>query len=395
MNSDETLLSKRILSVDVLRGLVMIIMALDHTRDFFHIGAMTSDPLNPETTTGMLFFTRWITHFCAPTFVFLSGLSAYLSAQKKTVARASMFLVKRGIWLVLVEVVLITFGLTFNPFYNFIILQVIWAIGWSMVLMALFIRISYKLVLVTGLLLVFGHNLFNVFPSPTDEVTGLIVKIFFTAFGTVVPLGTNHFIGVFYAILPWTGIMFLGYAAGKWFTRDFKSVTRSRNLVNFGALALLLFVTLRLLNIYGDPSPRKEYHDVFKNLLSFFNVSKYPPSLEYTSLTIGAAMLFLAFTENVRNKLSRILSVYGSVPFFYYVLHFYILHTVLVLLFFLEGNTTKEIVQMPFYFRPVKFGYDLWIIYCIWLFVVASLYYPCKWFKKYKEKHNGLWLRYL
>ncbi|RYD81140.1 MAG: DUF1624 domain-containing protein [Sphingobacteriales bacterium] len=395
MNSDETLLSKRILSVDVLRGLVMIIMALDHTRDFFHIGAMTSDPLNPETTTGMLFFTRWITHFCAPTFVFLSGLSAYLSAQKKTAARASMFLVKRGVWLVLVEVVLITFGLTFNPFYNFIILQVIWAIGWSMVLLALFSRISYKLVLVTGLLFVFGHNLFNVFPSPTDEVTGLIVKTFFTAFGTVVPLGTNHFIGVFYAILPWTGIMFLGYAAGKWFTRDFKSVTRSRNLLNFGALALLLFVILRLLNIYGDPSPRKEYHDVFKNLLSFFNVSKYPPSLEYTCLTIGAAMLFLAFTENVRNKLSRILSVYGSVPFFYYVLHFYILHTVLVLLFFLEGNTTKEIVQMPFYFRPVKFGYDLWIIYCIWLFVVASLYYPCKWFKKYKEKHNGWWLRYL
>ncbi|RYD82055.1 MAG: DUF1624 domain-containing protein, partial [Sphingobacteriales bacterium] len=224
MNSDQTLLSKRILSIDILRGLVMVIMALDHTRDFFHIGAMTADPLNPETTTGILFFTRWITHFCAPTFVFLSGLSAYLSAQRKTPAKASIFLLKRGLWLVFVEIILITLGLTFNPFYNFVILQVIWAIGWSMVLLALFSRISYKLVLVTGLLLVFGHNLFNLFPTPKDEITGLIVKVLFTAFGTVVPLGTNHLIGVFYAILPWTGIMFLGYATGKWFTKDFNTL---------------------------------------------------------------------------------------------------------------------------------------------------------------------------
>ncbi|GGI25804.1 membrane protein [Pedobacter mendelii] len=373
----------------------MVIMALDHTRDYFHIDAMTGDPLNPDTTTGILFFTRWITHFCAPTFVFLSGLSAYLSAQKKTSAQASKFLLKRGLWLVVVEIVIITFGLTFNPLYNFIILQVIWAIGCSMILLAFFSRISYKLVLIIGILLVFGHNIFNLFPAPKDETAGSIIKILFTAFGTVIPIGNNHFIGVFYAILPWTGIMFLGYAAGKWFTNDYDPITRHKNLKNYGALALIIFVALRLLSVYGDPVPRKEYHDLFKNILSFFNVSKYPPSLEYTSLTLGFALTFLVIAESIKNKVFKVFSVYGSVPFFYYTIHFYLLHSILILLFFLEGNTTKQIIQIPFLFRPVKFGYDLWIVYCIWLVVVISLYYPCKWFKKYKATHKNWWLNYI
>ena len=395
MSTEQTLLSKRILAIDILRGLVMVIMALDHTRDFFHIGAMTGDPLDPETTTGALFLTRWITHFCAPTFVFLSGLSAYLSAQNKSPSKSSIFLFKRGLWLVIVEVVIITFGLTFNPFFNFIILQVIWAIGWSMILLALFSRISYKLVLVSGLLLVLGHNIFDFLPAPEHAAPNLLLKVFLTASGTVVPLPNNHFIGVFYAILPWTGIMFLGYASGKWFTKDFDILKRNQNLKNFGALSLLAFVILRLLNVYGDPVPWKDYHDFFKNLLSFLNVTKYPPSLAYTCLTLGFALLFLALTKNVRNKFGRILSVYGSVPFFYYVLHFYLLHSILIALFFLEGNTTKEIMQIPFLFRPAKFGYDLWIVYGIWIMVVASLYYPCKWFNKYKATHNNWWLKYL
>ena len=189
--------------------------------------------------------------------------------------------------------------------------------------------------------------------------------------------------------------MFLGYAAGKWFSKDYNPIKRNRNLLNFGALALVLFVALRLLSFYGDPSPRKEYHDLAKNLLSFFNVSKYPPSLQYTSITIGVALLLLSLFEDVRNKASKVLSVYGSVPFFYYIIHFYLLHIILIALFFLEGNTSAQIVQMPFWFRPVAFGYNLWIVYAIWITVVASLYYPCKWFKKYKETHQKWWLRYL
>ncbi len=351
MDAAQCTLSKRILSIDILRGLVMIIMALDHTRDFFHIGAMTGDPLNPDTTTGMLFFTRWITHFCAPTFVFLSGLSAYLSAQSRTAGQASAFLFKRGLWLILIEIVIITFGLTFNPGYNFIILQVIWAIGTSMIFLAVFSRISYKTVLLIGLVLVFGHNLFNLFPAPKDPVAGMILKVFFTASGTVVPLSANHFVGVFYAILPWTGVMFVGYGVGAWYRKGYEAERRQRNLLIVGFLTVFVFVALRLINVYGDPVPRKEYDDLFKNLLTFFNVNKYPPSLQYISMTLGPAMLFLAITENVSNWFTRITSVYGAVPFFYYVLHFYLLHTLLVIVFFATGHDTKEIVQIPFMFR--------------------------------------------
>jgi len=395
MNADSPTLPKRILSIDILRGLVMIIMALDHTRDFFHIGAMTADPLNPDTTTGMLFFTRWITHFCAPTFVFLSGLSAYLSAQSRTPAQASSFLFKRGLWLIFIEIAIITLGLTFNPFYNFIILQVIWAIGCSMILLALFSRISYKAVLITGLILVFGHNLFNLFPSPTDPTGGLILNLFFTASGSVIQLTKNHLIGDFYAILPWTGIMFVGYGIGAWYKKGYEAERRKRNLLIVGSLTVFLFITLRLINVYGDPVPRKEYHDLFKNLLAFFNVNKYPPSLQYAAMTLGPAMLVLAFTENISNWFTKITSVYGAVPFFYYVLHFYLLHTLLVVLFFKTGHSSKEIEQVPFLFRPVAFGFSLPIVYLIWLCVVASLYLPCRWFKKYKETHRQWWLRYV
>ncbi|WP_227256147.1 DUF1624 domain-containing protein [Pedobacter sp. MR2016-19] len=395
MNADHMTLSKRILSIDILRGLVMIIMALDHTRDFFHISAMTGDPLNPETTTGMLFFTRWITHFCAPTFVFLSGLSAYLSAQRKTPAQASSFLLKRGLWLIVIEITLITLGLTFNPFYNFIILQVIWAIGFSMIFLALFSRISYKTVLIIGLILVFGHNLFDLFPAPTDTNGGLILKIFFTASGTILPVSSTHLVGVFYAILPWTGVMFVGYGVGAWYKKGYAAERRKRNLLIVGLLTIFVFISLRLINIYGDPVPRKEYHDLFKNLLAFFNVSKYPPSLQYTAMTLGPAMLFLAFTENLNNWFTRITAVYGAVPFFYYILHFYLLHTLLVIVFFASGYTSKEIVQIPFWFRPATFGFSLPIVYLIWFCVVAALYLPCKWFKRYKEKHKQWWLRYV
>ncbi|QXU44165.1 DUF1624 domain-containing protein [Pedobacter sp. D749] len=395
MNADHMTLSKRILSIDILRGLVMIIMALDHTRDFFHIGAMTGDPLNPETTTGMLFFTRWITHFCAPTFVFLSGLSAYLSAQNKTPAQASSFLLKRGLWLIVIEIALITLGLTFNPFYNFIILQVIWAIGFSMIFLALFSRISYKTVLIIGLILVFGHNLFDLFPAPTDTNGGMILKIFFTASGTILPVSSTHLVGVFYAILPWTGVMFVGYGVGACYKKGYAAERRKRNLLIVGLLTIFVFISLRLINIYGDPAPRKEYHDFFKNLLAFFNVSKYPPSLQYTAMTLGPAMLFLAFTENLNNWFTRITAVYGAVPFFYYVLHFYLLHTLLVIVFFATGYTGKDIVQIPFWFRPATFGFGLPIVYSIWFCAVAALYLPCRWFKRYKENHKQWWLRYV
>jgi uncharacterized membrane protein len=319
----------RVTSIDILRGLVMVIMALDHTRDFFHVTALTDNPLNLATTTVPLFFSRWITHFCAPVFVFLSGTSAWLSSKNKTPAEASKFLLKRGIWLVLVEVIIITLAITFNPFYNFIIFQVIWAIGWSMIILGLLIRFPYFTIPVLGFLIFFGHNLFDHIEFPKSGLAGTLTTILFTASGTVLPLNKTHFIGDFYAILPWTGVMLLGYSIGPWFRKEFPVAKRKRLLLISGVIMILLFIILRFPNWYGEPVGWDHQH-----FLSFINTTKYPPSLFYLFMTLGPALVALAFLEVVNNRFTSALIVYGRVPFFYYVLHFYLLHCILVIIFF-------------------------------------------------------------
>jgi len=390
---------KRILSIDILRGLVMVIMALDHTRDFFHNnGSMMSDPMDPETTNVFLYFTRWITHFCAPTFVFLSGISAYLSAKNKDPKQASAFLIKRGLWLILVEVLLITLGLTFNPFYNFIILQVIWAIGCSMILLGIVSRFSQKAVMAVGLLLFFGHNLLNYLSLPAgDTFSGRLIQILLTGRGNVIPIGEQHFVGAFYTILPWTALMFVGYAIGHWYSTSFDTQKRRKLLCYSGIGLFTLFIVLRYFSGYGNPTPRTVHTDTLKSIFDFFNVSKYPPSLQFYGMTLGPALLLLASLESVKNRFTDILRVYGNVPFFYYVLHFYIIHLATVIFFFAWGYGAKDIVSpnSPFLFRPDNFGYSLPIVYLVWFAVVAILYQPCIWFKKYKEHHNQWWLKYL
>jgi uncharacterized membrane protein len=384
--------TSRIASIDILRGIVMIIMALDHTRDFFHNTAMTADPLDVDTTTPWLFFTRWITHYCAPTFVFLSGMSAYLSSQRKTPAEASAFLLKRGLWLIIAELVIVTLGLTFNPLYNVFILQVIWAIGLSMVILGLLMRTSFKVILVTGLILFFGHNILDYFNLP-----GNLWKLFFTSFGTVIPIGGNRFIFAFYAVLPWTSAMLLGYCAGYYFKNNIPAETRRRFLLMTGSAAILLFFVLRAINRYGNPTPWEAQKNGFDTLLEFIDVSKYPPSLDFHCMTLGPALLALAALEKVKGRWQEIVKVYGSVPFFYYVLHFYLLHFLLVAAFFLSGYTTKDIVDpnIPFLFRPADFGYPLAVVYLLWIAVVAVLYKPCKWFWQYRKTHSQWWLKYI
>jgi uncharacterized membrane protein len=393
-----TTTNKRILSIDILRGLVMIIMALDHTRDFFHAGGMTSDPMNPDNTTLFLFFTRWITHFCAPTFVFLSGVSAYLSSKNKDPKQASNFLIKRGLWLIVVEIVLITFGLTFNPAFSVVILQVIWAIGCSMILLGILSRISHRLVLIVGLILFFGHNLTNYFPAPDPHTyVGGIYAALLTTSVSFIPLGTNHFLGIFYTVLPWTGAMLLGFSIGKWYNADFGAEKRKRYLFYTGLGLFLSFIVLRYFSLYGNPTPRKEYADALQNFFSFLNVSKYPPSLQYYGMTLGISLMLLSGIENLKNKFAKIMMVYGNVPFFYYVIHFYLLHLFLVIVFFASGYGVKDIAnpQIPFLFHPPDLGFSLAIVYLIWLTIVAILYRPCVWFQKYKANHTQWWLRYL
>ena len=393
----ETSTARRIESIDLLRGTVMIIMALDHTRDFFHITAMTADPLNPDTTSVWLFFTRWITHFCAPVFLLLSGISAALSSQKKTLAQTASFLIKRGIWLILIEIVVITLGLTFNPLYNVLILQVIWATGWSMLILGLLVRLPFPVILCIALAIFFGHNLLDHVGVPQNEIAAAMLKVFFTARGYILPLGGNHFIAFLYAILPWTGVMILGYCMGNWFGKSYDISRRKKYLLLSGLGMIALFIFLRVTNLYGNPEDRAVYNTPLKNILSFLNTSKYPPSLQYLCMTLGPALILLAMLETVKGKLSSVISVYGKVPFFYYVLHFYLLHLLLVIIFFISGYHTSEIVdqRLPFLFRPMTFGFGLPIVYLIWMSVVAVLYRPCRWFSKYKATHAMWWLKYL
>lgn len=387
----------RILSIDLLRGIVMLIMALDHTRDFFHIAAITSSPTDLGTTTAPLFFTRWITHFCAPVFVFLSGMSAYLAGQRKTKKQLSLFLIKRGVWLILVEVFVISLALSFNPLYNFVLLQVIWAIGWSMIILGLLIHAGYAVVAIAGVILFFGHNIFDFVPLPTVDERGIFWNVLLRATGTPYFYRPDRLVMVAYAILPWTGVMLLGFSFGKIFGGNTLRVTRRRVALNAGLALTGLFIFLRLLNGYGDPAPWSVQETPLFSLLSFLNVNKYPPSLDYCCMTIGPALIFLSLTDRLNNRLTAFFSVYGKVPFFYYVLHFFLIHIICVILFFATGFGSSQIVSegSPFLFRPVNFGFSLPWVYVIWLVVILSLYYPCKWFAKYKATHDQWWLAYL
>ncbi|MDB5201514.1 MAG: hypothetical protein JWQ27_923 [Ferruginibacter sp.] len=389
---------QRIQSIDILRGLVMVIMALDHVRDFFHITAMTQDPLAVEITTPQLFFTRWITHFCAPTFVFLSGLSAALAAKYKPRKEAAIFLMKRGLWLIIVEIVVITLGMTFNPLYNAIILQVIWATGWSMLILGFLIRFfPDKLILFLGVIIVAGHNLFDSMTVPSTGVGPVLLQVFVTVKFLIIPYGENRGIGVMYAILPWAGVMMLGYSMAKWYIHD-NAEKRKKKLMIAGMTLIGLFILLRWINVYGDPRPYSEKTTVFKTFLSFLNTNKYPPSLLYLCMTIGPSILLLSFWENTSNRVASFFKVYGKVPFFYYVLHFYLIHIILVVVFFATGYGAKDIVtpNVPFLFRPVQFGFNLPVVYLIWLSVVLILYKPCVWYGRYKDSHKDKWwLHYL
>jgi uncharacterized membrane protein len=382
----------RIISIDVLRGLVMVIMALDHTRDFFHHDAMLHNPLDLSTTSAPLFFTRWITHFCAPVFVFLSGISAGLAAMRKSKAEASSFLIKRGLWLIFVEIAIVTLGLTFNPIYSFLVLQVIWALGWGMILLGICMRISRRFVLAVGLMIVAFHNILDTVLLQKGTWWATLTEIFITSRGLVVPVGAEHYLGFFYAILPWAGLMFIGFGISHWFTQ-MEAPKRKRTLLLAGFGAIALFVVLRVINTYGDPDPYISQSSVLYKLLSFINTSKYPPSLQYMCMTIGPALLLLAFFERFKNGVTRVLTVYGKVPFFYYIIHFYILHFLLVIVFFATGYSVNDIIphQSPFLFRPNEFGFPLSVVYLIWLSVVAVLYKPCKWFAGYKERHKEKW----
>jgi uncharacterized membrane protein len=394
--------SKRILSIDVLRGLVMVIMALDHVRDYFHIGANVDDPLNLATTTPLLFLTRWITHFCAPVFVFLSGTSVYLQSQRKPRKELSMFLIKRGLWLIAAECTIVAFAWTFNPQFGLIPFQVIWAIGISMVILGLIVRAGAGLwlIFIAGLLLVAGHNMLDYIEADPQFKAGFFWDLLHH--GTFVPYEylPGHVIMLVYPFPPWLGLMMLGYCLGYIYRKDYSSVSRQQKLITWGAIVIVTFIVLRLLNIYGDPVPWSAQKSSLYTFFSFINTDKYPPSLLYLCMIIGPALIMLALFENVSNGTTRRLIVFGRTPFFYYIVHIYLIHLLAAICFFARGHTFAQagIVgsKFPFHFVAPGEGYDLGIVYIVWAAVVLALYPLCRYYDRYRSQHREKWwLSYL
>ena len=399
---DSLLKNNRIESIDIVRGIAMVIMALDHVRDYIHIDAYTNDPLNLATTTPILFFTRWVTHFCAPIFVFLSGTSIYLQSLRKTKKELSSFLIKRGIWLVLAEITIITFAFSFNPFFNLLFLQVIWAIGMAMIMLGLLLRIgfSYQALLVLGILIVFGHNLLDIPESAPGFKAGFLWDLLHHSNFAFYPYAPNHYVGIAYAFPVWTGVMLLGYCAGKIFTSSYSSKQRTIVLIKLGIGLISFFILLRWLNIYGDPVKWTTQKNALYSFFSFINVFKYPPSLLYLCITIGPALILLAYLEKIKNRITDTLKVYGRTAFFYYIIHFYIIHTISTILFFARGKSVDDAIasaqKLPFLFTIPGEGYSLVMVYLIWILIVIALFPLCKWYDGYKTAHKEKWwLSYL
>jgi len=394
----------RVQSIDVLRGIVMVIMALDHVRDFFYkadvsnAAAVATDPTNMATTYPALFFTRWITHFCAPVFLFLSGTSAFLISKKKSKVELSFFLITRGLLLVFVELFIITLGWTFDPLYHVFILQVIWAIGVSMIILGLLVFLPASVIVVTGLIIVCLHNLLDD-PSIAQKFKGNVASdlAYFGQFA-VYHLSASRIFIIVYAFLPWTGIMLLGYGFGKFFTSAYDEVKRRKTLLLLGCSVILLFFILRFVNVYGDPLPwSKQPRGAVYTVMSFFNVNKYPPSLLFICMTLGPAIILLSLLERIRNRFTSIMNVYGRVPMLYYMIHFFVIHTIVVIVFYATGHNSSQIVGKGniFLFRPSDLGFGLPGVYIIWLFVVIVLFPVCKRYDRYKSTHSNWWLKYI
>jgi uncharacterized membrane protein len=384
--------SSRIQSIDALRGLIMIIMALDHIRDFFHYDAFIHNPLDLRFAPVDLFLTRWITNFCAPGFIFLTGVSAYLYGLKHTKNQLSKFLFTRGLWLIFLEVTIIAFGWFFSFNIHAPILMVIWAIGISMVFLALMVRFPYVAILIVGLIIVFLHNIVDL-PFVAEKIhftdgtwtTDLWMVLHVPGFIKI----TDYFgVYVFYPILPYFGLICLGYAFGKFFSPETEPQKRKRILLLTGSACILLFIVLRYSNLYGDPHPWEHEIAPRYTVLSFLNCNKYPVSLLFALMTLGPAILFLYFFDGIQNWFTKILIIIGKVPMFYYIVHIYLIH---IIAFLTEKPDTISRNGMGLIGR-----FHLWTVYLIWFGVVLVLYFPCKWYGKYKATHpEKWWLSYL
>jgi uncharacterized membrane protein len=387
----EKLISARIQSIDLLRGIVMIIMALDHVRDYFHADAFLFNPLDLQKTSVTLFATRWITHVCAPVFVFLAGTSAFLVGSRKGKRELSSFLVKRGLWLLVLEFTVINFAWFFNINFELMALTVIWALGVSMIVLGAAIHLPFKVLLALGVVFVFGHNLLD---------TIHIKSVWWSLLHEQSVFHLGHFIVyVGYPLLPWIGTMFLGYCFGSLYLSSVKPEQRKKLLLQLGVAATLLFIVLRVTDIYGEPYKWETQASGAFTFLSFMNVTKYPPSLLYLLATLGPSLIFLALAENLKGKISQYVISLGRVPMFFYIIHIAFVHIIALFAAKATGFDFSDMVFNTWVTDSPNlrgYGFSLGVTYLVWIGVILALMPLCIWYDGYKIRNREKWwLSYL
>jgi uncharacterized membrane protein len=380
----------RLESVDLLRGVIMILMALDHTRDFF--GIPGQNPTNLATATAGLFLTRWVTHFCAPVFFLLTGTGAFLSLRRRTPAELSRFLATRGLWLIFAEVVLIRcLAYQFNFDFRVTVLLVLWALGWAMITLALLVRFPAWVATAFGVVLIVGHNLLD----PVKSAHPLWAILHQPGFVLNTP---EHVVFAAYPLIPWIGVTAVGYGLGRIYRWD--AERRRRFLLRLGLALTAGFLVIRGLNVYGDPSPWAAQRSSLFTVLSFLNVTKYPPSLSFLLMTLGPSLLLLRAVDRRVPGPLRPAMVIGKVPMFYYMLHFALIHLLAVITCWVGWGSPHWMFESPDlghypFTPPPGWGWQLPVVYLAWALVVFLMYPLCRWFAGVKARRTDAWLSYL
>jgi uncharacterized membrane protein len=381
---------RRIEAVDVVRGAIMIVMALDHVRDFFGVPGIS--PTDPARAGAALFFTRWVTNICAPVFFLLTGTGAYLSLRSKSVGALSWFLFTRGLWLILLELTVVRcFGFQFNVDYRVTMLLVFWALGWSMIALSALVHLPLPVVTAFGVALIAGHNLFDGVRS-TNPIwlvmhgPGLVIN------------RPPHVLFASYPLIPWIGVTAAGFGLGRIY--EWTPDRRRAFLLRAGVLMTVAFVVLRALNVYGDPSRWRVQQSSAATMLSFLNTTKYPPSLLFLLMTLGPALLLLRAVDRGTPAVLRPALVFGKVPMFYFVLHLPLIHLLAVAVSLARYHDASGMFQSPDlahypFTPPPGWGFPLPIVYAIWVGVVFALYPVCRWFAGVKQRRRDPWLSYL
>jgi len=390
----------RIQSVDALRGAIMMLMAIDHIRDYIARSAMQFLPTDLSRTTAAIFFTRWITHFCAPVFILTAGLGAFLwmNRGKHSKSELSRYLITRGAWLIFLEITVLRFILLSQISFrtNPVLLMILWAIGLSMIALAALIYLPMRVLAGLSIAIIALHNLFDGVSSERFGRAAWLWDILHQQ-------GAFTFVGISfqtaYPVLPWIGVMAAGYCLGTLFLWDAKR--RRRYLLRLGLALIAAFIMLRGVNIYGDPAPWIHQPTALFTVLSFLNTTKYPPSLEFLLMTLGPAIVAMAWLERFHFSFTNPLIVFGRVPFFYYAGHLLVAHLITIALNLARYGRTSFLflappsMGSPSELFPPDYGFPLWTVYVVWVGVLLLLYPACLWFARLKQRHHNSWLTYL